>query len=185
MRGFPCRNTCTARRWHHEKCTLSAAPTADYGTVCRLVSLSAAACDMERQCRMDGSGDDCGAGALCMARHAVHPAAASAVCPASSLGQWRRVGADTAAVRAGQSLCPVSHTPGAGSSGYHCRRLLFRRRTAGLSSAGTPGASQRVCRAVPMGLLFRLSDLSDQGKAAFPAYGTALCRQCGALRPGA
>ena len=48
-----------------------------------------------------------------------------------------------------------------------------------------PGASQRVCRAVPMGLLFRLSDLSDQGKAAFPAYGTALCRQCGALRPGA
>lgn len=57
-----------------------------------------------------------------------------------------RVGADTAAVRAGQSLCPVSHTPGAGSSGYHCRRLLFRRRTAGLSSAGTPGASQRVCR---------------------------------------
>ncbi|MFR6496701.1 MAG: hypothetical protein ACLUOF_10245 [Ruminococcus sp.] len=29
----------------------------------------------------------------------------------------------------------------------------FRRRTAGLSSAGTPGASQRVCRAVPMGLL--------------------------------
>ena len=44
---------------------------------------------------------------------------------------------------------------------------FFRRRTAGLSSAGTPGASQRVCRAVPMGLLFRLSDLSDQGKAAW------------------
>lgn len=41
---------------------------------------------------MDGSGDDCGAGALCMARHAVHPAAASAVCPASSLGQWRACG---------------------------------------------------------------------------------------------